>query len=67
MHQQIVNVHNYIGEAVDNSFHEALKTGRAPKKSHRASYPLKLTHARYGECSVGAGPGVEDHLPKTGR
>ena len=67
MHQQVINVHNYIGEAVDDSFHESLEAGGAPQQTHGAGDPLELPHAWNGEGSVGACPGVQNHLPESGR
>ena len=67
MHQQVVNVHNYIGEAVDDSFHESLEAGGAPQQTHGAGDPLELPHAWNGEGRVGACPGVQNHLPEPSR
>ncbi len=65
MYQQIVNVHNYIGEAIDDGFHESLEDGGTPQQAHGAGDPLELPHAWYGEGSVGACPGVQNHLPES--
>ncbi len=63
-HQQVNNVHNDIGDAVDDSFHVALEAGGAPQQAHWAGDPLELAHARDCECSVWPGPQVQDHLPE---
>ncbi len=67
MHQEVVNVHNYIGEAVDDCFHQTLEAGWAAQQAHRTGYPLELAHARHCERGVRACPGMQNHLPKSGR
>ncbi len=32
--QQVVNVDNHIGQAMDHSFHKPLEAGRSPEQSH---------------------------------
>ena len=65
VHQQIVDVHDHILNVFNHSFHESLKTGRAPKQAHGAGNPLELAHARHSEGSVGPCSWVQDHLPET--
>jgi hypothetical protein len=67
MYQQIVNVHNYIGEAIDDSFHESLEAGGTPQQAHGAGDQLELSHAWYCEGGVWTCPGVQNHLPESGR
>ncbi len=64
MNEQVINVHNYIGVSVDDSFHQALEAGRAAQQAHGAGDPLELAHTRHSEGCVWAGPGVPNHLPK---
>jgi hypothetical protein len=66
MYQQVINVHDYIGESVDHSFHQALKTGWTSQQAHGTGDPLKLAHTRDSEGCVWAGPGMQNHLPETG-
>ncbi len=49
---------------MDDSFHQALKAGRAAQQAHGAGNPLELAHARHREGCVRASPGVQNHLPK---
>jgi hypothetical protein len=53
VNEKVVNVHNYIGESMDNSFHQALEAGRAAKQAHGAgdhwNWPMPGTvNAVYG-------------------
>jgi hypothetical protein len=66
VYQEVVDVHNYIGESVDDSFYQALKTGWASQQAHWTGDPLKLAHSRHSEGCVWAGPGMQNHLPETG-
>jgi hypothetical protein len=65
--QEVVDVHNYIGEAVDDGFHQTLKAGGAAQQAHGAGDPLKLAHVRHHDGCVRAGPGVQNHLPEASR
>ncbi len=52
VYQKDVNVHNYIGQSVGHSFHQALKTGWASQQAHGAGDPLELAHARHSKKIV---------------
>ncbi len=64
VHQQVVDEHYDIGDAVDNGFNEALETGQATQWAHGAGNLLKLAYARDCEGSGWPGPQVQDHLPE---
>ncbi len=64
VNKKVVHVHNYIGESMDDSFHQVLEAGRAAKQAHGAGDPLELAHARHSECCERAGPEVQNHLPE---
>ncbi len=64
MDEKVVNVDDYIGESVDDSFHQALEAGQAAQQTHGTGDPLELTHPRHHEGCVRAGPGVQNHLPE---
>ncbi len=64
--EKVINENNYTGEAVDDSFHQPLETGWAAQQSHGTGDLLELAHTRHSEGCVGPGPGMENHLPKTG-
>jgi hypothetical protein len=51
--QQIVNVHNHVGQAMDHGFCESLEAGRCPKESHWGGDPLVLPLSGHDESSVG--------------
>ncbi len=67
MDEKVVNVHDYIGKSVNDSFHQALEAGRAAQHVHGARDPLELAHVRHSDCCVWAGPGGQNHLPKASR
>ncbi len=62
--EEVINVNNYIGEAVYNCLHEALEAGGAAQQAHRAGNPLKLAHAWHCESGVWACSWVQNHLPE---
>ncbi len=62
--EKVINVLHYIGESVDDSFHQAREASGAAQQAHGAGDPLELAHARHSECHVWAGPGMQNHLPK---
>jgi hypothetical protein len=65
MDEKVINEHNYIGEPVDDSFHQALEAGGAAQQAHGTGDPLELAHARHSEGCLRACPGVQNHLPET--
>ena len=65
VNEKVINVHNYIGKAVYDGYHQVLEAGRTAQQPPWAGNPLKLTHAQQSECSVWVGPGEQDHLPES--
>jgi hypothetical protein len=65
MDEKVVNVHDFIGESVDDSFHQALEAGGAAQQAHGAGDPLELAHTGHSEGSVWVGPGGAESSAKT--
>ncbi len=55
VHQQVIDVDDDIGDAIDDSLHEALKAGGASQQAHWTGDPLELAHGRDSECGVRPG------------
>jgi hypothetical protein len=55
MDEKVVNVHDYIGKSVDDSFHQALEAGRTAQHVHGAGDPLELANVRHSDCTGGPG------------
>jgi len=64
VNQQVINVDNDVGDAIDHLFHETLEAGWASQQAHGASHPLELTLTWNGESGVGSGSGMQVHLPE---
>ena len=62
----IVDVNNYVANAIQDFLHEPLKGGRATQESHRRSNLFKLTVALSRERRKVAVLIVDGHLPEPG-
>ena len=67
MQQQVINIHDYIGQTLDDSLHQPLKTAGRTQQTHRGGDPLELALARYGKCGVRSGAWLQQQLPETSR
>ena len=64
--QEVVNVDDHILQVAEDSFHESLKRGWAPQKSHGRGDPVKLTFPWNGESRQWLRFIIQLHLPESG-
>ncbi len=66
MDDEVVDVDDNVGEAVDHGLDEPLEGCGASEEPHAGRDPLELPQARQREGREQSGFGVEQHLPEAG-